>query len=471
MPARRSLDAASRKPKKTDIRATLQPLCDARPSPEAGHVMELFRARTSKQVCVAAAALALGLTALSGCDSTGYSPDLRYPPRTDPFYPNESALPGDELVFPDRPGQLPVLSMAQALQPDNPLFVAANGKKLLDPRDLKPELRASLDADLAKMFGTPARPTVTNITAENNAPEVVRQLQETLKLDDDTLAKGSQYYRIQCLHCHGLPGDGRGPTSFWVNPHPRDYRQGVFKFISSKPGGQVKPRREDLLRTVRHGIDGSSMPAFGLLPSDEVEAIVSYVIHLSLRGEIEVSYIKDILSAGETEYSPEFRLVAFGRFWLDAQKSDSLMVPPDYPYDKIDPPTNAKDKEAIAAAVRRGQEFFNDTGKGGCVSCHTDYGRKAKFRYDQWGTLVRPADLTAGVYRGGRRPIDLYWRVEGGIPGSGMAAFGETLAQEAEKYKKTGGKEGKVQSPWDVVKFLEILPYPQMRAEYGIQID
>ncbi|RAP55342.1 hypothetical protein [Pseudomonas aeruginosa] len=85
--------------------------------------------------------------------------------------------------------------------------------------------------------------------------------------------------------------------------------------------------------------------------------------------------------------------------------------------------------------------------------------------------MVRPADLTTGLYRGGRRPIDLYWRIAGGIPGSGMAAFGDRLNQEADKFKKGAGKEGKVQSPWDMVKFLEILPYQQMRVEYGIQID
>jgi hypothetical protein len=56
---------------------------------------------------------------------------------------------------------------------------------------------------------------------------------KNLKLDPDTLARGSSLYRLQCLHCHGLSGNGRGPTAAWVNPHPRDYRSGVFKFTSS----------------------------------------------------------------------------------------------------------------------------------------------------------------------------------------------------------------------------------------------
>ena len=40
----------------------------------------------------------------------------------------------------------------------------------------------------------------------------------------DTLAEGSKLYRQHCLHCHGLEGNGRGPTGYWVNPPPRDYR-------------------------------------------------------------------------------------------------------------------------------------------------------------------------------------------------------------------------------------------------------
>jgi len=45
------------------------------------------------------------------------------------------------------------------------------------------------------------------------------------------------------------------------------------------------------------------------------------------------------------------------------------------------------------------------------------------------GTLVRPNNWTAGVYRGGRRPIDMYWRIKLGIAPSGMPPFGGTDEQ------------------------------------------
>ena len=39
---------------------------------------------------------------------------------------------------------------------------------------------------------------------------------------------------------------------------------------------------------------------------------------------------------------------------------------------------------------------------------------------DDWGNSVRPANLNRGVYKGGRRPIDIFWRVAKGINGAQM---------------------------------------------------
>ena len=90
------------------------------------------------------------------------------------------------------------------------------------------------------------------------------------------------------------------------------------------------------------------------------------------------------------------------------------------------------------------------------VEIVTDYGRQSLYFYDAWGTIGRPTDLTLAVYRGGRRPIDFYWRVHSGVNGSNMPAFYKSLKPE---------------EIWDLVNFVEILPYPKQRAEYGIDID
>ena len=90
--------------------------------------------------------------------------------------------------------------------------------------------------------------------------------------------------------------------------------------------------------------------------------------------------------------------------------------------------------------------------------CHLDgdHGRRAKFRFDAWGTYVRPNNLTDGIYRGGRRPVDIYYRIHSGINGSRMNIFYEELSPA---------------DIWDLVNFVQILPYANMRQQYGVEID
>ena len=92
----------------------------------------------------------------------------------------------------------------------------------------------------------------------------------------------------------------------------------------------------------------------------------------------------------------------------------------------------------------------------GCLGCHTDFGRQTAFKYDYWGTIVRPADLTTGIFRGGRRPLDLYYRIHSGVNGVTMPASSNNLGD---------------QDIWDIVNFLEILPYPKMREKYGVKLE
>src|SRR5262249_42608923 len=115
-----------------------------------------------------------------------------------------------------------------------------------------------------------------------------------LKLDRTTLRDGGGLYRQHCMHCHGLTGDGRGPTAKWVNPHPRDYRQGIFKFQSVDQQGNPNrpPRRDDLHRTLHEGVEGTAMQSYNMLTEHELHALVSYIIFLSVRGEAEYSVIK-----------------------------------------------------------------------------------------------------------------------------------------------------------------------------------
>jgi mono/diheme cytochrome c family protein len=407
---------------------------------------------------VLALALLAGVTWISGCDDT-YSDAIQYTVRTDPLVAKTIT---EEQPDPDRPGQFPLYSMADLDDIRNPLHSRAEtlikDGTIRDPDKLSVKNRDALAKVLKGLFGTPAEPQVEGID---------KLTRETLQLDSDILAKGSRLYRLHCLQCHGVTGDGRGPTAKWVNPHPRDYRQGLFKFQSvdqtSKP--DRKPRRTDLIRVVREGIEGTAMPAHNLMPERELEDLVSYVIHLSIRGEAEFETLKNAFKEnmevdkdnapnGPVAYLKNMvRLI--GKKWLDSQSA--LINPAPYPA-RFQEGSPEQIKDAMAKSVQHGRDMFLAEGGGAqasCVSCHKDYGRQSLFRFDAWGTLVRPTNLTAGVYRGGRRPLDLYYRIHSGINGSGMVAFGSSL---------------KGDDIWDLVNFLESLPYPSMRKIYGVEI-
>jgi mono/diheme cytochrome c family protein len=90
----------------------------------------------------------------------------------------------------------------------------------------------------------------------------------------DTL-HGHFVYMRNCVFCHGKRGDGRGEMGLTVEPRPRDFGAGVFKYRST-PSGTL-PTNEDLTRTVREGIPDTAMPIFGKLPMRDVEAVCGRV--------------------------------------------------------------------------------------------------------------------------------------------------------------------------------------------------
>jgi hypothetical protein len=63
---------------------------------------------------------------------------------------------------------------------------------------------------------------------------------------------------------------------------------------------------------------------------------------------------------------------------------------------------------------------------------------------DFWGNPLRPANLNRGIYKGGRRPIDIYWRIAKGINGAQMPGHFPAINE---------------QQIWDVVNFVLALPY------------
>src|SRR5690606_2369343 len=140
---------------------------------------------------------------------------------------------------------------------------------------------------MAGLFGTPDDPHVPRLV-EVDTREVLRE--ELLRMAAGPVGRDEQgtprgLYREHCAHCHGITGDGAGPTAAFLNPYPRDYRTGKFKFKSTPLG--KKPTHDDLRRILIDGIPDTAMPSFRLLADDEIDALVDYVKYLAIRGEVE----------------------------------------------------------------------------------------------------------------------------------------------------------------------------------------
>lgn len=294
------------------------------------------------------------------------------------------------------------------------------------------------------------------------------------------LAKGQALYARHCLHCHGAGGAGDGPTAKYLDPKPRDYRLGIYKFTST--AAPEKASREDLADILRHGIPGTAMPAYRLLESEDpqaLHAIVEYIRWLSMRGEYE-SQLAAIPTAMEYTAEAVEKRVADGekREEVIAEVRDFLEV--DFA-EQVEPTGedlasawgNADTPEALINPTiprvpdtpesrARGRELYlSDRTK--CASCHGPYGRgdgpqtetiqnnlatnepypQPGF-FDAWGNPIKPRDLTQGIYRGGRRPIDLFRRMYAGIKGTPMPAFGGSLKEE---------------EIWDIVNFVLHAPH------------
>ncbi len=410
----------------------------------------------------------LGLAALSGCDDT-YDEYLLYPLRRDWIVVAES-LEGTPPQI-DPPGLLPLQILdgrSELKGVSDDLVKAKDAAKIVDPRDvlMNRETAEGLMLALRDLAGRPRYPKIDTSDDTLNT-----KLEAELKLDRKTLQAGSAIYRRNCLHCHGLSGDGRGPTGVWINPHPRDFRSGAFKYTSSgQDEGKRKPRRDDLRRILNQGIEGSAMPSFALMKPDEQDAVISYVIHLSIRGEAEIETLKELIL--ERDQKPEegskpepvvdrvrSKAKTAAERWLEAQAAEIKPVKaPDY----------KSDAERLEAAAR-GYKFFNLPDQ--CVKCHTNLGRDSDYRYDTWGTIVKPRNFVSNQFGGGRRPLDHYWRIHSGIRGSGMPAF-SPVNDKVPALKDAATRE---QTIWDLVSFIQLLPYAEERAKlrktHGINLD
>lgn len=288
-------------------------------------------------------------------------------------------------------------------------------------REVSPGVRAEFTPEQWSKITASNRERLAYEITHAKSPDEARALEGNYP----SLIESAELYREQCLHCHGTEGAGDGPTGATINPRPRDFRKGIFKFTAVKD--KARPRREDLEELLERGVFGTAMPSFARLSVTEREGLIDYVRLLSIRGEVESLLVQSWKD--DEKLDDEAAVEALELVWERWQKAREKAIvvegaiPPDSPQMRA-----------------HGRELFLDPKRGNCVACHgpegkgdgasaykTDAQGKLKPAYqDDWGTDILPRDLTSGTFRGGSRPIDVYRRIYAGINGTPMPGLGET---------------------------------------------
>jgi mono/diheme cytochrome c family protein len=273
---------------------------------------------------------------------------------------------------------------------------------------------------------------------------------ETFRYWYPTLRDSAEMYRLQCVHCHGAEGGGDGPTADFLSPRPRDYRMGVFKFTAMKD--KAMPSRGDLFKILEHGVTGTAMPSFRRFSDTELHGLVDYVRLLSIRGMVE----RDLATTYRFDGAlpAEYVLESYEDTWSRWGEHTDKVV---YYGGEVPHPTEA--------SIARGKELFNDAATGNCFSCHGEYGRGDGYavyvtdpetgklvldKKDDWGDNILPRNIPQGIFRGGRRPIDIYRRVYAGINGTPMPALGESKKADGSPLVSTD-------ELWSIVHYVGYL--------------
>jgi len=112
-------------------------------------------------------------------------------------------------------------------------------------------------------------------------------------------SSGRRVYETYCIGCHGDNGLGDGEAAVFLNPKPRNYVSGEFKYFHLGEAGPL-PSDQSLQITIRNGLAGSAMPAFPLLTDQEINHVINYIKSLRAGGWVEPEPIQAASGAAVT---------------------------------------------------------------------------------------------------------------------------------------------------------------------------
>jgi len=229
----------------------------------------------------------------------------------------------------------------------------------------------------------------------------------------DQLEKGKKVYFKRCVWCHGVEGGGDGPSADRLFTRPRNFIQGTFK-IRTTDSGEL-PMDADLITTVKNGLQGSAMPAWGeFLSNDEIVAVVQFIKTLVQDRDFD-----------DTEDEEVF-VQDFGTNPWGTTGPYHLGIP--------------------QADIDTGKEIFT---KNKCFECHGGEGRGDgnPTMKDDWGFPIVAADWQqCWNFRGSRRdpfnPFHVVRTISTGLNGTPMPNFKDQI---------------KVEDRWKIAAFVNSL--------------
>lgn len=192
---------------------------------------------------------------------------------------------------------------------------------------------------------------------------------------------GKSIYEAKCAPCHGSDGKGNGMFAFNLNPKPRDFTKGMYKFRTTKSGSI--PTDDNLTQSINRGLHGTSMPAWNeFLTGDSLRTIIAYVKSFSRR--------------------------------FQSEQPQPVTVSSPIPVSE----------KSIAAGKIAYQKLE-------CASCHGSDGTGkdavATDLTDEWGNHLLATNLTQPwLFRGGSSSADIYLRLKTGIDGTPMPSYEAT---------------------------------------------
>lgn len=225
----------------------------------------------------------------------------------------------------------------------------------------------------------------------------------------DAAKRGKAAYEANCIGCHGPEGLGDGGAAAWLDPKPRNFQKGYFKFRTTA-SGQL-PTEDDLFRTITKGLPGSSMPGFPLVAEGTRRDLVAYVLHLAAfgKGQAHARYLMDEEGASAKDVAGARLSEIAGRVHAD-QFDGRKRIPVG------DAPAATPDVLARGASIYKQQ----------CASCHGTTGRGdggSSYTLRDWQEAeIRPRDFTSGTFRSGNSARDLFIRMRSGLNGTPMPA-------------------------------------------------